>query len=102
MKICTFIKIFYRFKLVISDCTSSLKLDGTYVKAYQRRSAAYMALGMYNEAKEDLNKVLKQEPNNKQAKIEIEVVNNKIIQVGNETKFYIVIQTKKHYVCLEH
>lgn len=45
-----------------------------------------MALGMLNEAKKDLNEVLRQEPNNKQAKIEIEVVNNKIIQVGNKTK----------------
>ncbi|CAI6368171.1 unnamed protein product [Macrosiphum euphorbiae] len=68
------------FKLAIIDCTSSLKLDKTYVKAFQRRSAAYMALGMYNEAKKDIQDVLKLEPNNNQAKVDIEVVNNKIKQ----------------------
>ncbi|XP_022172655.1 RNA polymerase II-associated protein 3-like [Myzus persicae] len=68
------------FKLAIIDCTSSLKLDHTYVKAFQRRSVAYMALEMYNEAKKDIQDVLKIEPNNKQAKLDIEVVNNKIKQ----------------------
>lgn len=37
---------------------------------------------MYDEAIKDLNKILKLEPNNKQAKLDIEVVNNKIKQVG--------------------
>ncbi|XP_026812284.1 RNA polymerase II-associated protein 3 [Rhopalosiphum maidis] len=68
------------FKLAIIDCTSSLELDSTYVKTYQRRSSAYLALGMYNEAKKDLLNVLKLEPNNKQAKSDLEVVNNKIKQ----------------------
>lgn len=40
-----------------------------------------MALGMYNDAKNDLNEILKLEPNNKQAKLDMEVVNNKIKQV---------------------
>ncbi|KAE9541658.1 hypothetical protein AGLY_003649 [Aphis glycines] len=70
------------FKLAIIDCTSSLKLDNTYVKTYQRRSSAYLALGMFNEAKKDLLNVLKLEPNNKQAKNDIEIVNNKIKQSG--------------------
>jgi len=52
------------------------------VKAFQRRSAAYMALGMYNEAGRDILDILKLEPNNKQAKLDIEVVNNKTKQVG--------------------
>jgi tetratricopeptide (TPR) repeat protein len=68
----------YRYKLTINDCTSSLKLDSTYVKTYQRRSAAYMALEMYDEAKKDLDSVLKLEPNNKKAKIDIEIINSKI------------------------
>lgn len=63
-----------------------MKLDCTYVKAYQRRSAAFIALGMYNEAKEDLNKILKLEPNNKQAKIDIEGVNNHIKEVGDKKR----------------
>lgn len=41
-----------------------------------------MALGMYNEAKKDIKDVLKLEPNNKQAKADMEVVYNKIKQVG--------------------
>lgn len=77
----------YRFKLAINDCTSSLELDSTYVKTYQRRSAAAMALGMYNEAKEDLNKILKLEPNNKQAKIDLELVNNKIKKVSRNKMY---------------
>lgn len=36
---------------------------------------------MYSEAINDLKAVLKLEPNNKQAKIDLEVVNNKIKQV---------------------
>ncbi|KAL5232736.1 hypothetical protein ACI65C_000146 [Semiaphis heraclei] len=68
------------FKLAIIDCTSSLELDHTYVKAFQRRSAAYMALGMYDEARRDIQDILKLEPNNKQAKLDIEVVNNKTKQ----------------------
>lgn len=76
------IHVFFSYKLAIQDCTTSLKLDSTYVKSYQRRSASYIALGMYDEAIKDLNKILKLEPNNKQAKLDIEVVNNKIKQVG--------------------
>lgn len=64
--------------MTINDCTSSLELDSTYVKTYQRRSAAYMALEMYNEAKKDLYSILKLEPNNKKAKIDIEIINSKI------------------------
>lgn len=41
-----------------------------------------MALGMFNESKKDLNEILKLEPNNKQAKFDIEVVNKKIKQVS--------------------
>lgn len=41
-----------------------------------------MALGMYNKAQNDLIQVLKLEPNNKQAKLDMEVVNNKITLVS--------------------
>ncbi|XP_050537313.1 RNA polymerase II-associated protein 3 [Daktulosphaira vitifoliae] len=66
------------FKSVINDCCASIKLDKTYVKAYQRRSAAYLSLNMYNEAKADLLEVLKLEPNNSQAKQSFIIVNKKI------------------------
>lgn len=42
-----------------------------------------MALGMFNEAKIDLIEVLKLEPNNIQAKLDMEVVNSKTKQVGS-------------------
>jgi len=42
-----------------------------------------MAIKMYSEAINDLKEVLKLEPNNKQAKIDLEVANNKIKQVYN-------------------
>jgi len=80
------------FKLAISDCTYSLKLDITYVKAYQRRSAAYMAIKMYDEAIKDLNEILKLEPNNKQAKMDLEVANNKIKQVAVQKNSDIIIK----------
>jgi len=43
---------------------------------------------MYNEAKQDLNKVLKLEPNNKQAKIDLELLNQKIKLVCRIYYFY--------------
>nr|XP_012145173.1 PREDICTED: RNA polymerase II-associated protein 3 [Megachile rotundata]XP_012145174.1 PREDICTED: RNA polymerase II-associated protein 3 [Megachile rotundata] len=52
-----------------SDCSAAIQLDETYVKAYHRRATARMNLKQYKEAKQDLEKVLKLEPSNKEAKI---------------------------------
>lgn len=43
-----------------------------------------MALKIYDKAIKDLNEILKLEPNNKQAKMDLEVANNKIKQVYNK------------------
>ncbi|KAL1463257.1 hypothetical protein WDU94_015024 [Cyamophila willieti] len=61
-----------------ADCTSSLRLDNTYVKSYQRRAAARRALNRFEEARKDMLKVLTLEPNNKQAEIELEELNQKL------------------------
>uniref|UniRef100_A0A8D8QR02 RNA polymerase II-associated protein 3 n=1 Tax=Cacopsylla melanoneura TaxID=428564 RepID=A0A8D8QR02_9HEMI len=61
-----------------ADCTCSIRLDNTYVKAYQRRAAARRALNQFEEARKDTLKVLTLEPNNKQAEIELEELNRKL------------------------
>ena len=55
-----------------TDCSLALSLNDGYVKAYQRRAMARKNLKEYAEALEDLNHVLLLEPNNKQARSEIE------------------------------
>ncbi|CAG9862975.1 unnamed protein product [Phyllotreta striolata] len=54
-----------------NDCNLSIKLDDTYVKAYQRRAAARMKLNKLEHAEVDLQKVLIIEPNNKESKSEL-------------------------------
>ncbi|RZF44825.1 hypothetical protein LSTR_LSTR000777 [Laodelphax striatellus] len=58
-----------RFQDAESDCTRSLAVDSSYVKAYLRRAAARIELKKFDEAKSDLNAVLKFEPNNTEAKM---------------------------------
>jgi len=59
-----------------ADCTEAIKLDENYVKAYYRRAIARMSLEIkrYEDAKTDLEKVLKLEPSNKQAAFKLEQV----------------------------
>lgn len=47
-----------------------------------------MALGMYKNAMNDLIKILELEPNNKQAKLDLEVVNDKIKLVSKWFKCF--------------
>ncbi|CAL7948476.1 unnamed protein product [Xylocopa violacea] len=61
-----------------SDCSAAIQLDGTYVKAYHRRATARMNLKQYKEARKDLEKVLKLEPSNKEAKLLLNQIENKI------------------------
>lgn len=56
-----------RWKEAEADCTTALQLDITYVKAYQRRSAARVKLNQLLEAKADLEEVLKYEPKNSES-----------------------------------
>nr|CAD7264150.1 unnamed protein product [Timema shepardi] len=61
-----------------TDCTASLQLDGSYVKAYQRRAAARVALGQLAEARADLESVLEREPNNSASRSELGKVLKKL------------------------
>lgn len=56
------------FYFAESDCSAAIQLDESYVKAYHRRATARMNLKQYKEARQDLEKVLKLEPSNKEAK----------------------------------
>ena len=50
-----------------SDCTTAIKLNEKYIKAYHRRASARMELKRYNDALKDIEVVLKLEPSNKEA-----------------------------------
>lgn len=56
------------------DCSSALKLDPCLVKALLRRGAARVALAQFQEAKADFERVLILEPQNKQARVELQNV----------------------------
>ncbi|KAF5283855.1 hypothetical protein FQA39_LY04675 [Lamprigera yunnana] len=77
-----------KFKEAECDCTHSLQLDKTYVKAYQRRAAAREALNQLSEAHSDLLKVFDYEPNNKESKVALGKIEKKIEGINkkpNET-----------------
>lgn len=56
------------------DCTTSISLDPTYVKAYSRRACARIGLGRLEDADRDFDKVLVLEPGNKFALAEKEKI----------------------------
>lgn len=41
------------------DCTKTIELDNTFIKAWQRRGAARKAMGRYHDAVEDLEYALR-------------------------------------------
>ena len=55
-----------RYGAAEADCTTSISLDPTYVKAYSRRGTARVKLNKLQEARKDFTHVLKLEPRNKQ------------------------------------
>jgi len=59
------------------DCTLSLDLDPKYVKALHRRATCRTKLTNFEGAKKDLEALLKLEPSNKQAQVEL----NQVIQL---------------------
>ncbi|CAH0552146.1 unnamed protein product [Brassicogethes aeneus] len=61
-----------------TDCDLSLKLDKTYVKAYQRRAASREAQNKLYEAKQDLLTVLRHEPNNQESKMALDILKTKM------------------------
>nr|CAG4640724.1 EOG090X03B7 [Eulimnadia texana] len=66
-----------KFNEAEEDCTLSLKLDPSYLKAYHRRGCARVQLGKYAEAEEDFRKVLAMEPHNKAAEQELNNLKSK-------------------------
>jgi len=56
------------------DASMAVSIDGTYIKAYQRRASARIGLGKLEEAIKDFEKVLELEPKNKAAKAEKEKI----------------------------
>lgn len=64
------------------DCTLALSLDPTYTKAYLRRGTARLALNKVESAVKDFKDALKLEPDNGQAKRELE----KIAKEGKSDK----------------
>uniref|UniRef100_K1QQK9 RNA polymerase II-associated protein 3 n=1 Tax=Magallana gigas TaxID=29159 RepID=K1QQK9_MAGGI len=56
------------------DCMTALTLDPLYVKAYLRLGSAQFFMKKLQKAKETFDKVLQLEPQNKQAKLEIEKI----------------------------
>ncbi|XP_047356002.1 RNA polymerase II-associated protein 3 isoform X1 [Vespa velutina] len=72
-----------------ADCSTAIQLDSTYVKAYHRRAITRLELKQYKEAKEDLEKILKLEPSNKEAQVKLTQVNKKL-----EAKPVIIFEEK--------
>ena len=68
-----------------ADCSLAIALDDSYVKAYQRRGSARKNLKDYAKAIEDWRHVLILEPNNKQAKSDIEEVSRIMIETKKQT-----------------
>jgi len=66
------------FAAAEKDCNLSLKLDGTYVKALQRRAAARENLGKLELAKNDLEMVLLHEPKNRESATALQNLKKKL------------------------
>ncbi|XP_074870070.1 RNA polymerase II-associated protein 3 isoform X2 [Carettochelys insculpta] len=64
-----------KFSVAESDCNLALALNKNYTKAYARRGAARFALQNLEGAKEDYEKVLELDPNNFEAKNELQKIN---------------------------
>lgn len=72
--------LFFSYEKAESDCTMSLKLDNTYVKALQRRAAAREALDKLDNAKADLLRVLELEPRNIESRTNLENLEKKLMK----------------------
>lgn len=58
-----------------ADCTAAIEMDEFYVKAYHRRATARISLKRYGAAAQDIKKMLKLEPANKEARAMLVRVN---------------------------
>lgn len=67
--------LFLREHRAILDCCMALNKNPRYVKVYMRRAAAKKAVGDLWGARYDVKQVLILEPNNSQAKSDLEQLN---------------------------
>lgn len=67
----------YRYAAAEVDCTISIELDPKYAKAFHRRATCRSKLLKYELAKKDYESLLKIEPNNRLAQVEL----NQVIQL---------------------
>lgn len=82
MRVTSFVSYDYSFRSAEVDATVALQLDKNYVKAYQRRAVARLSLGQLAEAKADYEEVLKLEPKNSLAKLEIDKITVKLSAIS--------------------
>ena len=78
-----------------ADCTLALSHDPAYIKAYLRRGSARVALGKVESAVKDFKDALKLEPENKQAKQELENINKKTTKESGDNDFLKPHKKKK-------
>ncbi|XP_067420243.1 RNA polymerase II-associated protein 3 isoform X2 [Emydura macquarii macquarii] len=72
-----------KFSVAESDCNLALALNKNYTKAYARRGAARFALQNLEGAKEDYEKVLERDPNNFEAKNELQKIDQALTSKEN-------------------
>nr|XP_056702260.1 RNA polymerase II-associated protein 3 isoform X2 [Euleptes europaea] len=86
-----------KYSVAESDCNLALAINKNYTKAYARRGAARFALQNCMGAKEDYEKVLELDPNNFEAKCELQKIEQAIMSKENahseETEAYKIMQT---------
>ncbi|EMP31919.1 RNA polymerase II-associated protein 3 [Chelonia mydas] len=72
-----------KFSVAESDCNLALALNKNYTKAYSRRGAARFALQNLEGAKEDYEKVLELDPDNFEAKNELQKIDQALTSKEN-------------------
>ncbi|CAM4561089.1 unnamed protein product [Leuciscus chuanchicus] len=73
-----------KFSVAESDCRLAIALDSKYVKAYIRRASTHAALKKHQEAVEDYEMVLKLDPENSEARKEIQKL-QQVLESSGET-----------------
>lgn len=68
--------MFSRYAAAEIDCTRSIVLDPTYIKAYFRRGQARLKLDKLLDAKHDFDHVIMFEPGNKAAQKELNTIDS--------------------------
>lgn len=71
------------------DCMTALTLDPLYVKAYLRLGSAQFFMKKLQKAKDTFDKVLQLEPQNKQAKLEIEKIEKVCRFVDHDQEMFL-------------